>query len=95
MRGLRIWWRRRCITRGESIARVLSGGLGEKLPDDPRSLAMTGRRVLREKFYQADLGITGANFAAADTGTIVLVSNEGNGAADDDLPARARGDHGD
>jgi L-lactate dehydrogenase complex protein LldF len=62
----------------ESIARVLGEHLGQKLPDDPRTLALTGRRVLREKFYQADLGISGANFAAADTGTIVLVSNEGN-----------------
>lgn len=63
----------------ESISRVLSGKLGEKLPDDPKSLALTGRRVLREKFYEADLGITGANFAVAETGTIVLITNEGNG----------------
>jgi L-lactate dehydrogenase complex protein LldF len=63
----------------ESIARVLSKHLGERLPDDPKTLAMAGRRVLREKFYQADLGITGANFAVAETGTIVLVTNEGNG----------------
>src|SRR3989442_3120773 len=40
---------------------------------------MTGRRVLRAKFRQSDLGITGANFAVAETGTIVLVTNEGNG----------------
>lgn len=63
----------------ESVARVLSDYLGEKLPEDARSLALTGRRVLREKFYHADLGITGANFAVAQTGTIVLVTNEGNG----------------
>ncbi|MCI0738789.1 MAG: LutB/LldF family L-lactate oxidation iron-sulfur protein [Gemmataceae bacterium] len=63
----------------ESIARVMSNHLQESLPDDARSLAMTGRRVLREKFYQADLGITGANFVVAQTGTIVLVTNEGNG----------------
>jgi L-lactate dehydrogenase complex protein LldF len=63
----------------ESIARVLSQNLGRSLPDDARTLAMTGRQVLREKFYQADLGITGANFAVAETGTIVLVTNEGNG----------------
>jgi L-lactate dehydrogenase complex protein LldF len=63
----------------ESIARVLSQRLGEPLPDDAQALAMTGRRVLREKFYRADLGITGANFAVAETGTIVLVTNEGNG----------------
>lgn len=63
----------------ESVARVLSAHLGEQLPDDPKSLAMTGRRVLREKFRRADLGISGANFAVAETGTIVLVTNEGNG----------------
>jgi L-lactate dehydrogenase complex protein LldF len=63
----------------ESVARVLSQHLGEVLPDDPTSLAATGRRVLREKFKQADLGITGANFAVAESGTIVLVTNEGNG----------------
>ncbi len=63
----------------ESVARVLSRHLGESLPDDARSLALTGRRVLREKFRQADLGITGANFAVAETGTVVLVTNEGNG----------------
>jgi L-lactate dehydrogenase complex protein LldF len=63
----------------ESIARVLSAYVGSPLPDDPRELALTGRRVLREKFYRADLGITGANFAIAETGTMVLVTNEGNG----------------
>lgn len=63
----------------ESVARVLSKHLGEDLPDDPKSLAMVGRRVLREKFRRADLGITGANFAVAETGTVVLVTNEGNG----------------
>src|SRR5262249_52961410 len=63
----------------ESVARVLSEHLHEDLAPDPRVLALTGRRVLREKFYQADLGITGANFAVAETGSIVLVTNEGNG----------------
>jgi L-lactate dehydrogenase complex protein LldF len=63
----------------ESIAAILSRHLGTRLPDDARSLAMVGRQVLRAKFRQADLGITGANFAAADTGTVVLVTNEGNG----------------
>jgi L-lactate dehydrogenase complex protein LldF len=63
----------------ESVARVLSGYVGTPLPDDARELALTGRRVLRDKFYRADLGITGANFAVAETGTVVLVTNEGNG----------------
>jgi L-lactate dehydrogenase complex protein LldF len=63
----------------ESIARLLSEHLGEKLPDDPRTLALAGRRVLRQKFHACDLGISGANFAVAETGTIVLITNEGNG----------------
>jgi L-lactate dehydrogenase complex protein LldF len=62
----------------ESIARVLSKLNGETLSDDPQSLAKAGRRLLREKFAQADMGISGANFAVAETGTIVLISNEGN-----------------
>lgn len=63
----------------ESVARVLSERLHENLPDDPKVLAATGRRVLRQKFRDADLGITGANFAIAETGSIVLITNEGNG----------------
>ena len=62
----------------ESIARLLSAHTGEALPDDPTSLAKAGRRLLREKFAAADMGISGANFAVAETGTIVLISNEGN-----------------
>src|SRR5437764_8595886 len=62
----------------ESIARLLSKHTGEPTPDEPRALAQTGRRLLRDKFARADMGITGANFAVAETGTIVLVSNEGN-----------------
>ena len=63
----------------ESVAQVLSQHVGKALPDDPTALALTGRRILREKFRAADLGITGANFAVAETGTVVLVTNEGNG----------------
>jgi L-lactate dehydrogenase complex protein LldF len=66
----------------ESIAAILSrhtGQLGGALPGDPKSLAQVGRRLLREKFSRADLGITGANFVVAETGTVVLVTNEGNG----------------
>jgi L-lactate dehydrogenase complex protein LldF len=63
----------------ESIARVLSQFFQRPIPDSPQSLAQAGRAALRQKFRQADLGITGANFAVAETGTIVLVTNEGNG----------------
>jgi L-lactate dehydrogenase complex protein LldF len=63
----------------ESVARVLSKHLGRQLPDDPVALAAEGRAVLRTRFEQADMGISGANFAVAQTGTIVLITNEGNG----------------
>ena len=63
----------------ESISRVLTEFTGTPQPDDPKSLALVGRRYLRDKFRQADMGISGANFAVAETGTIVLITNEGNG----------------
>jgi L-lactate dehydrogenase complex protein LldF len=62
----------------ESIARVLSRHVGRPLSDEPALLAKVGRELLREKFAQADMGVTGANFGIAETGTIILVSNEGN-----------------
>ncbi|MBI4336626.1 MAG: iron-sulfur cluster-binding protein [Chloroflexi bacterium] len=43
------------------------------------ALAGVARQTLREKFYRADMGITGVNLAVAETGTVVLVTNEGNG----------------
>src|SRR5262249_6188948 len=51
------------------------GGNGSS---DPGELTLLGRRRLREKFLSAGMGITGANFAIAESGTIVLVENEGN-----------------
>jgi L-lactate dehydrogenase complex protein LldF len=63
----------------ESIAAILSRHTGLALPNEPQALAQAGRRLLRDKFYHADLGITGANFVVAETGTVVLVTNEGNG----------------
>ena len=46
--------------------------------DDPKSLLEEARNELREKFLGADVGLTGANFLIAETGTNVLVTNEGN-----------------
>ncbi|PLW74998.1 LutB/LldF family L-lactate oxidation iron-sulfur protein [Cohaesibacter celericrescens] len=47
--------------------------------DDPTSLLGEAREVLREKYFAADVGITGANFLIAETGSSVIVTNEGNG----------------
>ncbi len=46
--------------------------------DDINPLVDEAREILREKYFKADVGITGANFLIADTGTCVTVTNEGN-----------------
>jgi L-lactate dehydrogenase complex protein LldF len=51
----------------------------ENLSDNPRELADAARRFLRRKFLHAKVGISGANFAVAETGTVVVVESEGNG----------------
>ena len=53
---------------------------------DPTSLLTEARGVLRERFLAADVGITGANFLVAETGTSVIVTNEGNGDLTQILP---------
>ena len=54
--------------------------------NDPKSLLLEARGILREKFLAADVGITGANFLVAETGTSVIVTNEGNGDLTQTLP---------
>ncbi|ANH37931.1 Lactate utilization protein B [Nocardioides dokdonensis FR1436] len=49
------------------------------LTDDPAVLAGAAREHLREKFLRARVGVSGANFAVAETGTLVVVESEGNG----------------
>jgi L-lactate dehydrogenase complex protein LldF len=47
--------------------------------DTPAKLLLEARGILREKYFQADVGITGANFIVAENGASVIVTNEGNG----------------
>ena len=54
--------------------------------EEPESLLDEARTVLRQKFLDADVGITGANFLIAETGTSVIVTNEGNGDLTQTLP---------
>ncbi len=49
------------------------------LTDEPRALAAAARAHLRQEFLHATVGISGANFAIADTGSLVVVESEGNG----------------
>ena len=68
------------------------GALFEKhIPDSPYTedvdtLIQTGRRALRQAFAEAEIGLSGVNFAAADTGTLWLVENEGNGRLTTSVP---------
>jgi iron-sulfur cluster protein len=62
----------------EQVAELFSRTLGEEVPPDISSLVQIARRELRKKFLSAGMGISGANVAVAETGTIVLFSNEGN-----------------
>ncbi|HEY1281451.1 MAG TPA: LUD domain-containing protein, partial [Acidimicrobiales bacterium] len=52
---------------------------GRKLDTEPERLAAFAREQLRSRFLAADLGVSGCNVAVAETGSIVLVENEGNG----------------
>ncbi|GBD11466.1 Lactate utilization protein B [bacterium HR23] len=63
----------------EQVADLFAQRLGAEPVTDIPALAGIARRALREKFVQADMGITGVNFAVAETGTIAIVTNEGNG----------------
>jgi L-lactate dehydrogenase complex protein LldF len=54
--------------------------------EEPRALLEEAREVLRRRFLEADVGLTGANFLIAETGSIVLVTNEGNADLTHTLP---------
>ena len=62
----------------EDVTELFSRTLGKQIPPDPEQMTAIARNSLRQKFLEADMGITGANFAVADSGAIVLVTNEGN-----------------
>ncbi|MFS8570786.1 MAG: LutB/LldF family L-lactate oxidation iron-sulfur protein [Thermaerobacter sp.] len=70
----------------EQVRQLFSRLAGQELPDDAQALTDFARRRLREKFLSADMGISGANFVVAETGHVVLVTNEGNGRMVTSLP---------
>ena len=70
----------------DDVAEILSQAAGETLPSERVALAAFARRTLRSRFAQAEVGITGANYAIAETGSIVLVENEGNARLTTGLP---------
>ena len=60
--------------------------VGRDLTDDPGELAEAARSYLRERFLDARVGVSGANFGVAETGTICIVESEGNGRMCTTLP---------
>ena len=60
------------------VADLFAEKLGMERSDDPPRLTAAARRVLRAKFLEAGMGISGANFVVAESGAVVLVENEGN-----------------
>jgi len=62
----------------EEVARVFSRHLGQPVEPDIKKLVRIARRELRKKFLTAGMGISGANIGVAETGTIVICTNEGN-----------------
>jgi L-lactate dehydrogenase complex protein LldF len=62
----------------QDVGRVMEQRLHVPYTDDTQALAATARQRLRQEFLRADMGITGANFGVVETGTICLVTNEGN-----------------
>jgi L-lactate dehydrogenase complex protein LldF len=65
------------LTRGE-ISDLFARELGSDRTQSPEDLTMIARHVLRQKYITADIGLTGANFAIAETGMVSITENEGN-----------------
>ena len=70
----------------QQIADLFTEDTGKKVPPDPEVIAKVARESLRKDFLRADMGISGGNIAVAETGTIVLVTNEGNARLTTTLP---------
>ena len=68
------------------VADLFHEQLGVEHTTDVDQLIQIGRRVLRQKFFEADIGVSGVNFAVAETGTLLLVENEGNGRMSTTVP---------
>jgi L-lactate dehydrogenase complex protein LldG len=64
----------------EDVARLFSRVMGQEIAPDAEIADMVAlaREYLRDKFFRADIGISGANAVAAETGTLFIIENEGN-----------------
>ncbi len=62
----------------EDVARLFNLKLGTPISSTPEELTLIARKILREKYVQAEIGVTGANFIISDIGAIAITENEGN-----------------
>ena len=70
----------------ERIAGLFAEHHGTPPAEEPEALLAEARRELRQRYFEAEVGITGANFLIAETGSVVLVTNEGNAELTQGLP---------
>lgn len=70
----------------QQVGQLFCDKLGCEYSDDPTSLTKTAKTILREEFLTAPAAISGSNFAIAETGSISLFTNEGNGRMVTTLP---------
>ena len=62
----------------EDVAKLFNNKLGTPINLTPEELTQVARNILREKYVQAEVGVTGANFIISDIGGIAITENEGN-----------------
>ncbi len=63
----------------EDVARLFNEKLGTPLDYTPAQLTLKAREIMRKKYVEAEVGVTGANFIISDTGAVAVTENEGNG----------------
>jgi L-lactate dehydrogenase complex protein LldF len=63
----------------EDVAKLFNEKLGTPISLTPTELTQVARKILREKYVQAEIGVTGANFIISDIGAVAITENEGNG----------------
>jgi L-lactate dehydrogenase complex protein LldF len=73
------------MTKGQ-VSELFARHHGTPPLDEAQALVGEAREVLRQRYFEADVGITGANFLIAETGSVVLVTNEGNAELTQGLP---------
>ena len=72
--------------RRQQVGQLFHEKLGMPYTEDIPAMTNTARRTLRQVFLEADIGLSGVNFGVAETGTLVLMTNEGNGRMVTTLP---------